>query len=169
MRRGLRFLLVAAMLSNFVHGAEARGIVDRTKPALSRDIGADPSLDLPSKQDVEKGIAIRHVRLEASPAVDGSPSVTLKFDLHNVGLTSVTDIVLEVSLHSTTSPRGATRGKAVDASEVVRPFTIKIHNVLMAGYSFDYEIRLRNVSLDATSAPEIEVVDAHRVADIDVF
>jgi len=89
--------------------------------------------------------------------------VTLKFDLHNIGWTSVTDIVLAVSLHS------GTRGNAPDASsEAVRPFTIKIRNVLMAGYSFDYEIRLRNVSLDTASAPEIEVVDAHRVVD-DVF
>jgi hypothetical protein len=162
MRRGLHFLLVAAMLSNFVHVADARGIVDRTKPGLSREIAADPSLDVPAKQDVEKGIAIRHVRLEASPPVDGSPSVVLKFDLHNQGWTSVTDIVLSVSLRSGGSD---TR---VDPSTRVQPFRIKIQNVLLAGYSFDYEIRLRNVSLDTASAPEIEVVDAHRVVD-DVF
>jgi len=50
----------------------------------------------------------------------------------------------------------------------VRPFKIKIRNVLLAGYSFDYEIRLRNVSLDTANTPEIEVVDAQRAAD-DVF
>src|SRR5262245_1003093 len=165
MRRGLRFTLVAAMLGSFVHLVEG-GVVDRTKPGLSRAVSADPSLDLPSKADVGSGIAVRHVRLEPSQAVDGSPSVTLKFDLHNVGWTSVTDIVLAVSLHS--GARGGTREKAIEASDTVRPFTIKIANVLMAGYSFDYEIRLRNVSLDAASAPEVEVVDAHRVVD-DVF
>jgi hypothetical protein len=88
--------------------------------------------------------------------------VVLKFDLHNQGWTSVTDIVLSVSLRSGGSD---TR---VDPSTRVQPFRIKIQNVLLAGYSFDYEIRLRNVSLDTASAPEIEVVDAHRVVD-DVF
>jgi hypothetical protein len=164
MRRGLCFTLVATLCCSFVHVAEA-GIVDRTKPGLRRAIAADPSLDLQATKDVGSGIAIRHVRLEASPAVDGSPSVTLKFDLHNVGWTSVTDIVLAVSLRN--GAHEGTRENASDA-ETVRPFTIKIRNVLMAGYSFDYEIRLRNVSLDNASAPKIEVVDAQRVAD-DVF
>ena len=162
MRRGVRLVLVAAMFSTFVHAAEARGIVDRTKAGLTRAVVDDPSLDLSAKQDVGNGIAIRHIRLEATAPVDGSPSVVLKFDLHNEGWSSVTDIVLSVSLRSGDSDT------LLEPSTRVQPFKIKIQNVLLAGYSFDYEIRLRNVSLDSASAPEIEVVDAHRVID-DVF
>jgi hypothetical protein len=154
-------MVVAAMFGAFVHVAEGRGVVDRSKPGLNRVPTDDPSLDLPVKQDTGIGIAIRHIRLEPSTPVDGSPSVVLKFDLHNEGWTSVTDIVLEVSLRT----RG---GESAIEQPSVRPFTIKIRNVLMAGYSFDYEIRLRNVSLDTAKTPEIEVVDAHRAVD-DVF
>jgi hypothetical protein len=160
MRRGLRLMVVAAMLSAVVHGAEARGVVDRTKPAVRGITRA--SLDLADNEEPADGIAIRHVRLEEATPIDGTPTVLLKFDLHNEGWASVTDIVLSVSL------RTAENGKPLEPLTRVRPFTIKIPNVLLAGYSFDYEIRLRNVSLDTASAPEIEVVEAQRVVD-DVF
>jgi hypothetical protein len=155
-------MVVAAMVGTLVHVADARGNVDRSKPALNRVATDDPSLDLPAKPDTGTGIAIRHVRLEPSTPVDGSPSVVLKFDLHNEGWTSVTDIVLSVSLRNSDSDR------PIELPAAVRPFTIKIRNVLLAGYSFDYEIRLRNVSLDTVKTPEIEVVDAQRAVD-DVF
>ena len=152
-------MVVAAMLSTFVHVADARGVVDRTKPAV-RGITRS-SLDLPGS-DVADGIAVRHIRVEAATPVDGTPSVVLKFDLHNGGWTSVTDIVLSVSLRNSDSET------PIELPASVRPFTIKIRNVLLAGYSFDYEIRLRNVSLDTAKTPEIEVVDAQRAVD-DVF
>jgi hypothetical protein len=152
-------MIVAAMIGAFVDVAEARGVVDRSQPAVRGILRS--SLDLSDADDPADRIAIRHIRVEPSTPIEGSPSVVLKFDLHNEGWTSVTDIVLSVSM------RKDEQGRALEPARV-QPFTIKIRNVLLAGYSFDYEIRLRNVSLDSASAPEIEVVDAHRVVD-DVF
>jgi hypothetical protein len=149
------------MLLVSVHGAQAEAVVDRSKMSVRGLVSVDPSVDLAAKQDPANGIAIRHVRLEPSTPVDGSPSVVLKFDLHNEGWTSVTDIVLAVSMRT----RGGDNAKEAPK---VRPFKIRIRNVLLAGYSFDYEIRLRNVSLDPAHMPEVEVVDAQRAVD-DVF
>jgi hypothetical protein len=152
-------MVVPAMLGMFVHAAEARGVVDRTKPIVGGITRSSPDL---TASDLADGIAVRHIRLEAATAIDGSPSVVLKFDVHNEGWTSVTDVVLSVSL------RNADSDTPIELPARVRPFTIKIRNVLLAGYSFDYEIRLRNVSLDTANTPEIEVVDAQRAVD-DVF
>jgi hypothetical protein len=154
-------MVVAAMLSTFVHAAEARGVVDRTKPQAVRGVPRS-SLDLPDNDDPADRISIRHIRLEASTPIEGSPSVVLKFDLHNEGWTSVTDIVLSVSL------RKDDHGTPLEPSARVQPFTIKIGNTLLAGYSFDYEIRLRNVSVETANAPEIQVVDVRQLED-DVF
>jgi hypothetical protein len=153
-------MIVAALLGALAHVAEARGVVDRAKPSVRGILRS--SFDVPAKQDPVDGIAVRHIRVEAAMPVDGSPSVVLKFDVHNDGSANVTDIVLSVSL------RRSDTAKSVEPTARVQPFTIKIPNVLLAGYSFDYEIRLRNVSLEAANAPEIEVVDARRAAD-DVF
>jgi hypothetical protein len=150
-------MIVPAMLGAFAHVAEARGVVDRTKPSLRGILRS--SMDIPAKQDPVDAIAVRHIRVEAAMPVDGSPSVVLKFDVHNDGSANVTDIVLSVSLRKS----GTT--KSVEPAVGVQPFTITIPNVLLSGYSFDYEIRLRNVSLDAANAPEIEVVDARRAVD----
>jgi hypothetical protein len=153
-------MIVPAMVAAFAHVAEARGVVDRTKPSVRGILRS--SLDVPASQDAVDGIAIRHIRVEAATSVDGSPSVFLKFDVHNEGSANVTDIVLSVSL------RKSDTAEPVEPTVRVQPFTIKIPNVLLAGYSFDYEIRLRNVSLETANAPAIEVVDARRAVD-DVF
>lgn len=149
-------MVVSAMLGAFAQMAEARGVVDRTKPSV-RGILRSPN-DVPSNQDAVDGIAVRHIRLEAATPVDGSPSVVLKFDVHNEGSANVTDIVLSVSLRKSDS------AEPVEPARV-QPFTIKLRNVVLAGYSVDYEIRLRNVSLEAANSPVIEVVDARRAAD----
>jgi len=149
-------MIVAAMLGALTHVAEARGVVDRTKPSVRGILRS--SFDVAAKDPVD-GIAVRHIRVEAAMPVDGSPSVVLKFDVHNDGSANVTDIVLSVSL------RRSGTAKSVEPTARVQPFTIKIPNVLLAGYSFDYEIRLRNVSLETANVPEIEVVDARRAGD----
>jgi hypothetical protein len=160
MRRGLPLIVVAAMLGTFVDVAEARGVVDRTKPAVSSILRS--SLDLPDTDDPADRIAIHHIRIEPSTPFEGLPSVVLKFDLHNEGWTSVTDIVVSVSL------RKDDRGTPRETSERVQPFTSKIRNVLLAGYSFDYEIRLRNLSFETDSVPDIQVVDVRPLED-DIF
>jgi hypothetical protein len=145
------------MLLATVHRAAVDAVFDRSALTVKRIAASDRSLNVTAKQRPAGELTIRHIRLEASPPVDGAPSVILKFDLHNQGSTSLTDIVLSVSV-------GHAAGEsASEPSERVHPFEVKIDNVLLAGYTFGYEIRLRNVSIDTANGPEIAVVDARRI------
>lgn len=75
---------------------------------------------------------------------------------------SVTDIVVSVSVFG--PPIRALEPRPV----LVAPFRIRIKRPLPARYSLDYQIQLRNLSLDTECFPEIHVVGARSVIN-DVF
>jgi hypothetical protein len=105
----------------------------------------------------QDALSIRNIRLEPAPPIDRFPSARVKFELHNDGSDSLTDIMLRLSLiersrnHPNTQP-----------TIVAGPVTIRSKAVLSPGYSLAFEITLRNVSADCRCVPTIDVVDARR-------
>jgi hypothetical protein len=161
MPRGIGALVVAIVVAT---GSDAgAGVIDRRSipAATDRDV-ARPSALEKKYEGSERGVSIRRIRLEPSPTVNDSEAVVLKFDVRNDTATGMTDIVVSVSLLG--PPQGNLERRAV----LVRPFRIRVGGPLRAGYSLDYEIQLKNLSLQSDCVPEIEVVSA-RSLDEDAF
>jgi hypothetical protein len=99
-------------------------------------------------------ITIQNVRLEPAPPLDHRPTVRLKFEMHNEGPAAVSDLVLTASL--------VTRQPEADGSRpvVAGPFIIHMKSALAHGYSFEYEVRLRNVSIECNCVPTIVTLSA---------
>ena len=107
----------------------------------------------PSKN--ASAVTIRDVQLERADPIDDMPTATLTFDVHNTIESSVTDVVVGVSVLGAPAPDGPQV-----PTIVVRPFTIRLREVLLAGSSIRYELRLRNLSSDCTCTPKVGVMDA---------
>jgi hypothetical protein len=118
-----------------------------------------PSVTTTDATPAEHPIAIRHPRLEASTTREYQESTILKFDVENESDTSQTDIELSVSL------LGPIDGGEEERPVLVRPFTIRVDTVLPAGYSLEYEIRLRNIRSDCDCVPKIDILNARAVVE----
>jgi hypothetical protein len=105
------------------------------------------------------GIEVRQIKLEGNEPIDGVDSSTLMFDVHNETGENVTDVVVSVWLLDATVPDCA--GPRV----IVGPFKIQLKEVLLAGYSVHYELRLRNLSSECRCVPAITVLDARAFVD----
>jgi hypothetical protein len=98
-------------------------------------------------------VTIRNVALEPADRIDDVESTTLSFDVHNESDASVGDIAVSISILDPNEDSS-------DRRVVVRPFTIRMKEVLLAGYSMHYELRLRNLSADCSCEPAVELIDA---------
>jgi hypothetical protein len=105
-------------------------------------------------------VSLRHVRLEASPPIDEVPSATLKFDVHNEGTMDLADVELSISLLGP-----PIKGTTALRELLVRPFSIRLNTVVLAGYILKYEIRLRNLSAECDCVPKFQLVKARAVAN----
>jgi hypothetical protein len=104
-------------------------------------------------------ITIRYSRLEAPATQEDPESTILKFEVQNESDTGQTDIEVSVSLLGPIDEGTETR------PVLVRPFIIRIDTVLHAGYSLEYEIRLRNVQPNCDCLPSIDILNARAVVD----
>jgi hypothetical protein len=81
--------------------------------------------------------------------------VNVLFQLHNGGTDDATDLVVTVSLLLTSANRTG------ESRVVAGPLTFRSSTALLAGYSANFEIVLRNVSFsDCTCVPAITVAHA---------
>jgi hypothetical protein len=97
-------------------------------------------------------LRVENVRLEAPVHAEASPSTLLKFDVFNGASTPLTDLILEISILEKPALNELS-GKAL-----VRPFKIRGHVVLQAGYTVNYEMLLRNLSSDCRCIATVDVV-----------
>ena len=156
-------VFVVGLLLLALQAASAESVSDLVAPPHATGDQAESAVRLfrhgsPTSDDIS--LSLRHVRLESSAAVDEAPSSTLKFDVHNEGDTDLADIELSISL----------LGPPINGVEalrtiVVRPFTIRLNTVLMAGYILQYEIRLRNLSSECDCVPKFQLLDARALSD----
>jgi hypothetical protein len=126
------------------HDADTR----RTDPPKSQVLNA-------ARREFD-AVFIRNIRFKAAPPVNGSPAARVTFEIHNESQHSLADIVLAVSL---VEPRSRNDPKA-ERAIVAGPLTIQSKAVLLPGYSFDYDVTLRNISSDCRCVPAVRVVQA---------
>ena len=110
---------------------------------------------LPTIADVDH-LKVQRIRIEAAILPEPEPSATVKFDLVNDGPVSLSDIVLEVSLIDTTIADDDKEPRRVRAG----PYSIRGDIVLLPGYALNYEMKLRNVSVDCACTAKVEVISA---------
>jgi hypothetical protein len=106
-------------------------------------------------------LRVEDVLLEAPLKPQAWPSAVLKFKVLNDGPTPLTDLVLEISV-TELRERDRLPGRAL-----VRPFTVRGHIVLLAGYSMQYEMLLRNLSPSCDCVASVDVVSVRWLADND--
>jgi hypothetical protein len=109
------------------------------------------------------GIAVRDVKLERAEPIEDAESSTLAFDVYNELDMAVSGVTISVSVLGPVREDAAER-RAV----IVRPFEVRLKEVLLPGYSVHYELRLRNMSAEWECVPQIEVLDARALADTPV-
>ena len=100
-------------------------------------------------------LRIHNVRLEAPPLDGPKPSVILKFDLLNDSDVRITDVMIEIAIVA----------KPQTVSEpaprvIVRPFIIRGHVTIEAGYTVAYQMLLRNLAPDCECQADVNVVSA---------
>jgi hypothetical protein len=142
--------LVAAALAlpslMHAHGPESaqRVNVEATEQAPDARLPEDHATDLAA-------LSVQNVRLESAPPIEDSPSVTLKFDVHNEGTATFADLVLTASLVD----RSGEDPTAEEPDTIAGPFVIRVKTVLMPGFTFSYKARLRNISVECHCSPRI--------------
>ena len=142
-------LALACAVSFNAAESASYGTVDKLQ--VNRDTIAVPS-DLKPINESAQLLRVEKVRLEVPVTAETSPSTLLKFDVFNGGSTPLTDLILEISILEKPALNELS-GKAL-----VRPFKIRGHVVLQAGYTVNYEMLLRNLSSDCRCIATVDVV-----------
>jgi len=106
-------------------------------------------------------IGIANVRLDPPPPGEKENSAVLKFQMSNVGSSTLADIVFEVSIVEEPQQEHFEIARRVLAG----PFTIRGKIVLDPGYTADCEILLRNISPTCKCAANVHVLSFPLVAD----
>jgi hypothetical protein len=112
-------------------------------------------LNLP-RPDPVCALRVTKIRFEEPPPDALFPSALLKFDVINLGLTRIADVELEVTIRERLSRSNA----PVDRRTIVGPFTIRGRVAIEAGYTFNYNLILRNFSSDCECIADVSVVGA---------
>jgi len=107
--------------------------------------------------DAAKHLKVLHVRLEPAPALNHVPSVIVKFDLVNDGLTSLSDIVFQVAIAEKMTLASIPRLRILAG-----PFTIRGKITLDPENVMTFEMRLRNLSSDCSCRAIVGIVSAQR-------
>ena len=126
-RSALVVLLGGALAAGHLHAATR---VPAGRPAAVRDTPAPKPpgpVDAPGVS--APAVRIARIRLETPPEDAPQPSMLLKFDMLNEGLSSVTDVVIEIAILK----KPAAGDAAVASRPVVGPFTISGHATIDGG------------------------------------
>jgi hypothetical protein len=133
------------------------GVVTSREPTRSRN--HQPRI-VPTHLGPASTLRIKNVRLESAPPSAANPSALLKFDMVNEGSLRLTDVLLEIALVERKLPdtEGAPR-------VIVGPFTIRGNVTIDSGYTVNYEMLLRNFSVDCGCVANVFVLSARAMAD----
>jgi hypothetical protein len=112
------------------------------------------------QQAAAASLRIANTRFEAAPEDAPKPSTVLKFDVLNQSLGRITDVVLQVVV----TEKQLLPNNVATRRNVVGPFTIHGEVTLEAGYTVNYVVLLRNMSLDCDCLPEVSVVSARSIS-----
>jgi hypothetical protein len=109
--------------------------------------------------------AVRSIKLEPASPISGddTPAAIMKFDVYNELHLSIADLVLAVSVLGEPGGDSSSKSRVV----LVRPFNIRVSQVLQPGYSIHYELRMRNLSASCDCLPKVEVLAARVLSDVD--
>lgn len=100
-------------------------------------------------------IRIKNIRLESPPPSAPSPSAVLKFDMVNDGSAPVTDVVVEIAFLEARSTTNDVLPRVI-----VGPFIIRGTTVIDAGYTLNFAVLLRNLSVECNCVASVDVVTA---------
>lgn len=146
---------VMAVIGVIARSAEPTAM-PRTLPIVS---GAQQCPDSTSKANSAVcDLRIADVHLEAPPDPETGPAAVLRFDLFNAGHLRVTDITLQIRIIALQEP-AETGARRVLAG----PFAVRGFATIEPGYTFQYELLLRNVPSDCRCAAEVSVLSARAV------
>lgn len=101
-------------------------------------------------------LKVGNVRLEPPPPTERLPAVLLKFDVVNVSSNRLTDLVLKVSILE--------KPHVLDGATdriLVGPFEIRGRVVLEPGYALNYQLLLRNLTVDCGCVAKVEPISQH--------
>lgn len=144
---------IAMLISVSTYGIWARDHNDHRAPTAS-DLSDVSSCSVSSANHVPSrdAITIRHIRFEGAPPFQDSSSVILRFDIRNDSADDVKGIIVSVSLFSSAD-------LAPENSPLLRqPLRVLVNEPLPAGYSLDYRIRLKNLSLESACRSKVVIV-----------
>jgi hypothetical protein len=102
-------------------------------------------------------LRVRDIRIEPPPPTAPIRSAMLKFDVANEGTERLGDIVLEIVIKE--RPGDASAPLFSDRI-LAGPFTVKGKVTLEAGYTFRYELLLRNFSSDCSCVAHVDIMSA---------
>lgn len=145
--------MVAVLIAGSVYGVGARDHNDHR--ALTVSLGRDVtscSVTQAKHESSRGGITIKRIRFENAQSVDDSPSVTLRFEMHNDTAAAVAGTIVAVSLFA------SAEGTLETSPLLKRPFRVLVNEPLAAGYSLDYRVRLKNLALETACASEVVIV-----------
>ena len=160
------FIVVSVAVLAWAATARATDRGDRETAAsatsvhLTRSNGDRPTTAF-SKAFSEPRLQIENVRFVRAPAEAPQPSVVLKFDVFNDTTQRLTDVVMRVSFVEKRQDNVDTASPRV----IVGPVTIRVGEILRAGYILSYEMLFRNLSRKCNCAPRIEILSARLTAD----
>jgi hypothetical protein len=146
-----RSLIAAIVLAICVWQSVPVGSRDENRPPIRIGRRAVPVPAEDGSHEVYP-LQVQNIRFVPSEPVGESPSITLKFDVLNDGVESLTDIILKVSVLEADTRRDAPR------AVLAGPFTIRGKAPLHPGFAMTYEIRLRNISSDCGCVGTVHIV-----------
>jgi hypothetical protein len=158
------FGVAAIVCAAAVHASEPE---HRLKEAPSRSDHVMQSNHDPRTVIVVKSLTvpsllqIENVSLEAASTRAPQPSTILKFDVFNDTPSRLTDVVMNVSFVEKQLPERFT----TPARVLVGPVTIRVAEILQAGYTLRYEMLFRNLSSDCDCSPSVEILSARLLPD----
>jgi hypothetical protein len=109
----------------------------------------------------EGRLKVENIRLEPAISSDRQPAATLKFDLLNVTVQRLTDLVLKISIVE----KGDADENIVPGHVLVGPFTFRGGVILEAGYLINFELLLQNFSPECLCVATVDVVSTRPVVD----
>jgi len=142
----------------FIAGAFLQASMDPDEPSsIAQGRKARIHLIPPSELPPLK---VKNVYIKSADPLDGLPTAVVKFAIVNTGPTGVIDIVFEVSIIE--KPE---ESSVLPTDVLAGPYNIHVKAALEAGYSMEYELRLRNVSADCNCVATVVVLSARPVVE----
>jgi hypothetical protein len=153
---GLTVVCVTSVaLASFESAATARLVTD--------PVTTDPPAGAALRQHDSAGavaVHVENVRIEAPPTDVPPPAILLKFEVVNDGVEPLVNpliriLVLEKAIPEATAPPRV----------LVRPFVLRGTPLIEPGYSIEYAMVMKNLTVDCGCVAEVAVVTASELVD----